>query len=254
MDKNYTTDAINLRSYDLSDADKIVLMYSKEKGLIRSVAKGVKRPKSKLGARMDVLVANTLHCSHGRNLDTICQAQTINSFRKIRDDILKLMCASYTSEIVANYGIENDPSSEITYDLLYSALDKISEAHSKVEILLAEIRFQLKIMRILGICPDFERCSCCAEPLTDKNVYFAKESLGIFCPKCNQNNHVHLKLHSKIRDFLSAMLETDFNDLTEYDQKANEKVAIVCFNLLKEYLILHSDKKFKSAKILSEVI
>ena len=82
--KNYTTDAINLKSYDLSDADKIILMYSKDRGLIRGVAKGVKKPKSKLGARMDSLIANTIMFAKGRNLDTICQAQSINTFKESR--------------------------------------------------------------------------------------------------------------------------------------------------------------------------
>ena len=50
---NLVTDAINLKSYNLSEADKIVVMYTKDYGLMRGVAKGVKKAKSKLGARMD---------------------------------------------------------------------------------------------------------------------------------------------------------------------------------------------------------
>ena len=60
MRENYTTDAINLKSYNLSESDKIMVMYSKQHGLIKGVAKGCKKPKNKLGARMDLLVAKTL--------------------------------------------------------------------------------------------------------------------------------------------------------------------------------------------------
>ena len=84
MQNSFITDAINLKSYNLSESDKIIVMYSKEKGLIRGVAKGVKKPKSKLGARMDLLVANTLMLHKGRNLDTICQAEVVNSFKLVR--------------------------------------------------------------------------------------------------------------------------------------------------------------------------
>ncbi|MBQ2611996.1 recombination protein O N-terminal domain-containing protein, partial [bacterium] len=80
--QNFTTDAINLKTYPLSDSDKIIVMYSKDKGLIKGVAKGVKRPKSKLGARMDLLVANKLMLYKGKNLDTICQAVALNTFNK----------------------------------------------------------------------------------------------------------------------------------------------------------------------------
>lgn len=253
-DKNYTTDAINLRSYDLSDADKIVVMYSKDKGLIRSVAKGVKRPKSKLGARMDALTANTLMFSKGRNLDTICQAQTINSFKHIRDNILKLMFSSYISEIVANFGLEGDPSSRETYDLLYSALNKISESTEKKDIIIAVIKFQLKMMLISGIVPELDTCLCCGERIYDEDMYFSKDRCGVFCAKCNEKYHIPLKMHYKIRDFLTAMLQFDFDYESEYDTKATDKICIVCFNLLKDYLSSHSDKKFKTDKVLAEVL
>ena len=55
--------------------------------LIKGVAKGIKKPKSKLGARMDLLVANSLQLLKGRSMDTILQAQTVNHFRKTREDV-----------------------------------------------------------------------------------------------------------------------------------------------------------------------
>ena len=254
MDKNYTTDAINLRSYDLSDADKIIVMYSKDKGILRSVAKGVKRPKSKLGARMDSLVANTLQFSRGKTLDTICQAQTINTFTDIRKDILKLMCSSYISEIVANFGLEEDPASVETYNLLYSALNKISSAENKKDVLIAVIKFQLKMMLISGISPELDTCLSCGKRIVEEDMYFSKEKCGVFCSECNTKHLVNLKMHYKIRDFLTAMLQFDFNYVSEYDEKATEKVCIVCFNLLKDYISGHSDKKFKTDKVLAEVL
>jgi len=50
---NYTTQAINLKSYNLGEADKIMVMYSRDHGIIRCVAKGIKKPTSKLGGRME---------------------------------------------------------------------------------------------------------------------------------------------------------------------------------------------------------
>ena len=101
---NYVTEAINLKSYNLNDADKIMVMYSKDNGLIKGVAKGIKKPKSKLGARMDLLVANSLQLLKGRSMDTIIQAQTVNNFKKTREDFNKLMYSSYISELVMNFG------------------------------------------------------------------------------------------------------------------------------------------------------
>ena len=92
--QNFTTNAINLKSYNLSETDKIIVMYSKDKGIIKGVAKGAKKTTSKLGGRMDMLVANRLMLHKGRNLDTICQAQAINTFKNTRNDIAARLCTA----------------------------------------------------------------------------------------------------------------------------------------------------------------
>ena len=140
--EKYTTQAINLKSYPLKESDKIIVMYSKDKGLIRGVAKGVKKPKSKLGARMDLLVANKLMLYKGKNLDRICQAEALNTFQKTRQNMDKIFYSMYITEVVNNFGVEDDPCAKEVYDILYKALEKISNASDNVEILISVIKFQ----------------------------------------------------------------------------------------------------------------
>lgn len=246
------TDAINIKSYDLSESDKIVVMYSRENGLIKCVAKGCKKSKSKLGARMDCLVANRLMVYKGKNLDTICEANSINTFKNNRQDIDKLMYSSYISEIVHNFGVENDPSSEEIYDLLYKALEKIASAQETKDVLIAVIKFQLKFMQIVGFGVELDTCLCCREQVLDEYMFFSPKMGGIVCKECNEHLGVKTKMHGKIKDFLLAMLQFDFNFESEYDKKANDKVCSVCCNLLKDYVQIHSSKKFKSLDIITE--
>lgn len=248
---NFVTDAINLKSYNLSDDDKIILMYSKDKGLIKGVAKGCKKPKSKLGARMDCLIANTLMLYKGRNLDTICEARAINTFRQTRTDLDKLFNSAYISEIVGNFGLENDSASEEIYNLLYKALEKISNAKDKKEILISVIKFQLKFMQISGFGIEFDTCLCCSKIILNENMYFSPQTGGVVCKNCKTSG---VKLHYKLRDFLTAMLQFDFDYESEYDKKANEKICTVCFELLKNYIQLHCTKKFKTAKLMQEMV
>lgn len=248
---NFVTDAINLKSYNLSEADKIIVMYSKDKGLIRGVAKGVKKPKSKLGARMDLLVANKLMLYKGKNLDRICQAEALNTFNKTRQDIDKIFYSMYITEIVNNFGVEDDPCSEEIYNLLYKTLNKISEASDIVEILIAVIKFQLKIMQICGFAIELNKCLCCGNIIEDSNMYFSAPSGGVICENCNHTGSY--LMHYKLRDFLSICQKADFENISEYEQKANEKICRVCFGLLKEYINLHSSHKFNSTDILQEI-
>ncbi len=246
-------DAINLKSYNLSESDKIIVMYSKESGLIRGVAKGCKKPKSKLGARMDLLVANSLMISNGRNLNTICEARSINTFRKTREDMDKLMYSSYISEVTAAFGVENDPCSNEVYDVLYKALDRISNAENKVEVLVAVLKFQLKFMQITGFGIEFESCLCCQKPLKKEDIYFSANRGGVICQNCLSDTIVSTKLHYKIRDFLVELLNSDFDEHLQYERKATEKVCLVCFDMLKKYVQLHCAKQIKSVHFLETV-
>ena len=252
--ENYTTNAINLKSYDLSDSDKIVLMYSEDKGLIKGVAKGVKKPKSKLGARMDYLIANTLMLAKGRNMDTICQAQSINTFKNSRQDIEKLMYSSYISEVVANFGVEGDPCSKEIYDLLYKALNKIAASETKKDVLIATIKFQLKMMLISGFSLELDTCLCCGERILNDYMFLSHNMGGVICEECNSTFKIKTKMHHKIRDFLQAMLQFDFDYSCDYDKKATEKVCIVCYNLLKDYIEKRANKKFHSNKVIEELV
>ena len=249
---NFVTNAINLKSYDLSESDKIIVMYSKENGLIKGVAKGCKKPKNKLGARMDLLVANELMLYKGKNLDTICEAKSLNTFKESRQNIDKLLYSTYVSEVINNFGVENDPCSSEIYDLFYKTLEKIANSKERKEILIGVIKFQLKIMQLVGFGVELDTCLCCREQIIDDNMYFSSKMGGVICEECNKHLGVKIKMHNKLRDFLLAMLQFDFNFESDYDKKANEKVCDVCFDLLKDYVQTHCNKRFKSVQILQE--
>lgn len=252
--QNFVTDAINLKSYNLSEADKIMVMYSKDLGLIKGVAKGCKKPKSKLGARMDLLVANQLMLYKGKNLDTICEAKAINTFKNSRQSIDKLLYSTYVSEIVNNFGVEGDPCSGEIYDLLYKTLEKIANSTETKDILIGVIKFQLKIMEIAGYGVELDSCLCCREQILAENMYFSAKMGGVICEECNEHLGIKTKMHHKIRDFLLAMLQFDFNYVSDYDKKATDKVCSVCFALLSDYVQIHCPKKIKSSAMLNETV
>jgi recombinational DNA repair protein (RecF pathway) len=85
-------------------------------------------------------------------------------------------------------------------------------------------------------------------------MYFSTSMGGVICKECCKPLGVKLKMHNKIRDFLQAMLQFDFDYESEYDKKATEKVCQVCFNLLDEYIKTHTNKRQKSVKMIREVV
>ncbi len=173
---NYKVQAINLKSYNLGESDKIMVMYSREHGLIRCVAKGVKKSTSTLSGKMQLLVANNLLLAKGRNLDIVCQAEVKDSFSNIRNDMSKLIYSLYCTELVNNFGLENDHNSKIIYDILFEAIKNISIFSNLEEILWTVIRFKLRLMEAVGYAAEINNCAKCNE--NEKNF----SSYHFFCP------------------------------------------------------------------------
>ena len=253
MREQFTTNVINLKSYNISEADKIIVMYSKEKGLIKGVAKGIKKTTSKLGGRMDMLVANKLMLNKGKTLDTICQAEALNTFFNLRNDMNKLFYAMYCSEIVSNFGIENDPNSEEIYNLFYSFLEKLSNAKTKEQAMLSVLKFQIKIMHITGYSIELNDCVKCQKEPNSEEIYFSIEQGGILCKDCAIDVCKKIKIPQKIKEFLNTILKEDFNTKTKYDDLVTEKICDICINLLKNYIEYYSPKRFKTTQMLESI-
>lgn len=258
MKKSFTTEAINLKNYPLNDNDSIVVMFSKTKGLMRAVAKGSKRPKSKLGARIQMFIANQLMLFEGKNLDTIAQAQSVNTFSKIRGDLDKLSYSMYVAELVNNF-CSNDYNKDENYceiyDLIYTTYDKIAISNTKEEVLLIILKFQIKLMNFLGWGLDFNYCSKCQKDIEDdinQSCIYSYSLNGFLCANCATNSVSGIKIHNKIRLFLAEISNTDYKQKTKYDDLVNLAVLEKCFLFMKKYIDNLGNKRTKIFDVLEK--
>jgi len=254
------TEAINLKNYPLNDNDSIVVMFSKTKGLMRAVAKGAKRPKSKLGARIQMFIANQLLMLEGKNLDTIAQAQSVNTFSKIRSDLDKMSYSMYVAELVNNFcsnQYNKDENYEKIYDLIYYTYEKIALSNTKEELLLIILKFQIKLMNFLGWGLDFKYCSKCQKDMEDnlEKSCFYSYALGSFlCLECSLEEVNGIKIHNKIRLFLNELSKIDYREKTKYDDLVNLLVLEKCFSFMKKYIDNLQNKKTKIFDVLDRVM
>ncbi len=252
---SFTTDAINIKTYPLGEYDNIVVMFSRQYGLIKGVAKGVKRPKSKLGARMQMLVANKIMLKNGRNFDTICEAQALNTFNKLRTNLDKLTYSMYLTEIINVMCTDSDEdtqNNERIYELFYNVLDGIANSLNKTEIFLNTIRFQLKFMTQIGYGAEFETCLKCGCKIKD-SAYFSVLSGGVVCSNCRYDFDTYIGLHKKIREFLIAQQNCKYGEKTSYDNLVDENFCEKCFLLLKKYIDSRSLHPTRTLKVLKEI-
>ena len=241
----YTTNAINIKSYPLGEGDNILLAYSKTHGLIKCIAKGAKKTKSKLGGRSQVLIANKLQLHKGRNFDKITQAESINTFSKIRQDFDKLSYSLYLADVISIFGSDSENDSEEIYNIFYKSLENIADSKERKDILLNVIKFQISLIRKMGWGIDFKTCAKCGCNDLEYYYYTQKEKT-MFCKECSENIAGKLtKFPKKIADFLNEISNSEIGQKTQYDDIINLKTVEVCFEFMKKYLENVSGKNQK---------
>src|SRR5438270_11263386 len=119
--RSYSTEAIILKRTDVGEADRIVTLFTPGKGKYHAIAKGTRRPVSKLAGHLELLSRSQLQVALGRNLDIVTQAEGRENFLHLRSDLWHMTCGFYLAELVDRFAEDSTPHLEI-YALLLEAL------------------------------------------------------------------------------------------------------------------------------------
>jgi DNA repair protein RecO (recombination protein O) len=171
----YRDEGIVLRTHKLGEADRIVSTFTRQHGKVRAVAKGVRKTKSRFGARLEPPTHLQLQLYEGRSdLHIVDQVETIDHFRAIRDDLDRLTTAVSMLEAVDQLGLEGEPNPPL-FQMLLGALRALAARAGP----LVAPGFFLKALALEGLRPVVDRCIECER--TDDLVAFDVDSGGTRC-------------------------------------------------------------------------
>ncbi len=180
---SYNVRAINISSFNLGEADRVLTIFTPEKGVLKAVAKGARKPGSKMSGRADILCVNHLHLSSGRSFEIITQAQSIESFSALRSDLSSLTYALYYAELSSAFAAGLNEDCQSYFDYLLAALKNLANRIANPLLLCME--FELGLLEYLGYKPELTFCIACRDVLNEYNLSrFVLELGGIVCKAC----------------------------------------------------------------------
>jgi DNA repair protein RecO (recombination protein O) len=169
-----------LRARNLGEADKIFTLFTRSSGKVDAVGKGVRRTKSTLGGRMQLLTESTMTLHRGRSLDIITSAVTVRSHWSGLTEPRALAAASLIAEIVDMFCEPELPLDEI-YALLANASLAIAASASPATLV---PRFELRLLHALGLAPPDDACIRCGGPFNDHGAWVDIDAGGLGCEGC----------------------------------------------------------------------
>ncbi len=227
----YRSKGIVLRSIRYGEADRILDLYTRDAGLVSAIAKGIRRTRSRFGARLEPLSCVDFVAYHGRSLDTVTQAEVLRSFRGVREDLARFeAAASMVASVRALSG--GDEADRRVFNLLYNGLDALEERDSGFEAI--EAAFGIKLSILAGYAPQLDACLGCeaapnqlAEPL-----YFAPNLGGLLCSDCRTQPADSFPLAPGTLEWLRALIERPVREAPTEDRLAETVLRVVRSHVL----------------------
>jgi DNA repair protein RecO (recombination protein O) len=176
----YRTPAVVLKRMDLGEADRIVTLFSRDEGKIRAVAKGVRRSTSRSAGHLEPFTLSDVLFAVGRQLDVISQADTLESFRNVREDLDLTTHAYYLAEMV-DLLTEDRQENRAVYDILIAGLRALADAP---DVRLVLVAFHLQLLEALGYRPELRECVACRIEIQPERNHFSAVLGGVVCPRC----------------------------------------------------------------------
>lgn len=163
MSGTYKATGINLKSTPLGETDRLLTILTEECGLIRVVAPGARKHKSSLGGRSSLFVVNHLLIAKGKTLDKIIQAESIESYPGLSQDLGKLTAGQYLAELTLCQALSEQPQAELFY-LLQEHLNRLEALPSLVTLAcLTHATFHLLVLA--GLTPQVQACCVTQNPI-----------------------------------------------------------------------------------------
>lgn len=242
----YNAEAIVIRTRDFDEADKILVLLTREEGKVQAVARGARRPRNRYAAAGQLFTQVKASLFHGRSLDTLSQIEIVESFRYLREDLVRMAYGSYVCELMDEL-VRERLRHESTYLLLLTTLHLLNEPGYDPEPILRA--YELKLLSILGFRPSLSQCVVCGNELGEApQVRFAPALGGVICPTCPSEGEVVLRLSRGTLETMKRLLDGDIRKA--HMVRVAGDLGREIDRALTEYVNQRTERKLKSKEFL----
>lgn len=208
-----------MRTIRLGEADRIVTLLTEGRGKVRAVAKGVRKTKSRFGSRLEPISHVSVQLYEGRDLDTVTQAETVDHFRPIRDDLERVTRATALLEVADQVAQEGEANAAL-YRMLVGALRALS-AHSSPLLVTG---FYWKLLSLEGFHPLLDVCASCGGE--GPFVAFDLSEGGVLCRTCRRGSPISVEALGLIRRILGGSLSSALAEPASPSTREAEAIAV----------------------------
>lgn len=242
------SEGIVLKEVKFEDTNKILTIFSRKYGKIHAMSRGVLKPRSPLLASSQVFAYSDYTFFKGKSFYHVNQGDIIDAFYDIRENMNRLLYASYLLELVDSSIVEEEPNDRL-FKLLVKGLSVLSNMDS--DFLKFVISFEIKYISFIGYRPCLDKCVLCGNKIND-NIRFSKRHGGVICKSCfgieSHSEHISIMMLK----YLQILLFTSLDDLDNL--KIPEDIMFKLQDLMVKYILTCLEKdKFRTLEFIKSI-
>ena len=180
-----TTDAIVLRSYNLAEADRIVVCLTRDAGLVRAVAKGARRMKSRFGAALEpfTVIRLDFYEKENRDLVTMSRAEIVKSNFELAAQLEVAEVLGYMAELIGEFAPPHEANDKL-FRMLNACVEALAAAPEAATLVLRY--FEIWLLRLAGSFPDVSECAVCGTAPTAAQPLYVDFESAVRCTSCSR--------------------------------------------------------------------
>ncbi|WP_053367175.1 DNA repair protein RecO [Bacillus sp. FJAT-27245] len=238
-------EGIIIRTTDYGETNKVVTLFTREWGKAGAMARGAKKPNSRLSAATQLLTHGYFLVHKGSGMGSLQQGEIISSMKSIREDIFLTAYASYIAELT-DKAVEDRKPNPFLFELLYQTLNYLNEGYDP-EILM--FIYEMKMLNVMGLYPILDQCAVCGS--TDGHFSFSIREGGFICHRCIEKDPYHFKLSQAGARLLRLFYYFDLARLGNISVKKETKDELK--RIISAYYEEYSGLSLKSKRFLDSM-
>jgi DNA repair protein RecO (recombination protein O) len=181
--RSFRVEAVVLRHHDYGEADRLLTLYTRQLGKTRVLAKGARKIASRKAGHIEPFTQVKLQLARGRDMLLVTQADTVDAYLPLREDLILTTQASYVLELLDRFTYVDDTENPSTFRLLTDTLTRLA---SNDDPWLVIRYYEMRLLDYLGFRPQLVQCVNCGREIKAEDQFFSFRAGGVICPRCGQ--------------------------------------------------------------------
>ena len=246
-ERSKRVEAVVLRHSDWGEADRILVLYTREAGKLRAIAKGVRKLRSRKAGHLEPFTRVTLQLAKGRDLWIVTQAETVDAYQPLREDLERMGYAAYVVELMDRSSGEEGANLPL-YRLLTDTLQRLAENDDPFQV----VRYyELRLLDLLGFRPELKVCGNCGKSIQPEDQFFSAEVGGAMCPTCGKGVPGVRPMSMRTLKFLRHFQRSTYAEAMRVPLPAAIRPEMEA--AIQSYLMYHLERKLNTPDFLKLV-